>query len=441
MFETIAHAQTFVKHPDKRGTYIGSEELINKKQRYCLWLVDCAPDVLRRMPNILSRVEKVRQFRLASAKAPTRELASTPAVFSEMRQPSTAYLAVPEVSSENRAYIPIGFLPASVIASNLLYTVENAAIFHFGILSSAMHMAWVRSVCGRLESRYRYSAGIVYNNFPWPQAETPKQRQAIEAAAQVVLDARTKYPDSSLADLYDPLTMPADLVEAHHKLDAAVDAAYSKKNFSGDRDRADRRVDAGNLIQGGQTGATLLTTIVTLDPIHFVFDASEADYLRYARLSAQGQRRSSRDVKNPVTVRLADETEWKHAGVMDFVDNQLNARSGTIRGRAIFDNKDLFLLPGTFGHLRLFGGTVAALLIPDSAIVSDQASKVVFTVTPENKIAVKQVQLGQIHEGLRVVLSGLDQNDQVVIDGLANPFVRPGVLVTPHDGIIAAAAN
>jgi len=204
---------------------------------------------------------------------------------------------------------------------------------------------------------------------------------------------------------------------------------------------SDRRVDAGNLVQGGQTGATLLTTIVTLDPIRFVFDASEADYLHYARLSAQGQRPSSRDVKNPVTVRLADEAEWKHAGVMDFVDNQLNARSGTIRGRAIFDNKDLFLLPGTFGHLRLFGGNVAALLIPDSAIVSDQASKVVFTVTPENKIAVKQVQLGQIHDGLRVVLAGLDQNDQVVIDGLANPFVRPGVLVMPQDGVIAAPSN
>jgi membrane fusion protein, multidrug efflux system len=204
---------------------------------------------------------------------------------------------------------------------------------------------------------------------------------------------------------------------------------------------SDRRVDAGNLIEGGQAGATLLTTIVALDPIHFVFDASEADYLRYARLSAQGQRPSSRDVKNPVMVRLADETEWKHTGVMNFVDNQLNARSGTIRGRAIFDNKDLFLLPGTFGHLRLFGGNLAALLIPDSAIVSDQASKVVFTVTPDNKIAVKRVQLGQIHEGLRIVLSGLNQNDQVVIDGLANPFVRPGVLVAPQNGTIAAAVN
>ena len=218
-------------------TYIGSEELINNKQRYCLWLVDCAPDVLRRMPNILSRVEKVRQFRLASAKAPTRELASTPAVFSEMRQPSTDYLAVPEVSSENRAYIPIGFLPASVIASNLLYTVENATVFHFGIISSTMHMAWVRSVCGRLESRYRYSAGIVYNNFPWPQVLTDKQRQSIEEAAQAVLDARAKYPTSSLADLYDPLTMPPELVKAHQKLDAAVDAAYSKKKFLGDSDR------------------------------------------------------------------------------------------------------------------------------------------------------------------------------------------------------------
>jgi multidrug efflux system membrane fusion protein len=204
---------------------------------------------------------------------------------------------------------------------------------------------------------------------------------------------------------------------------------------------SDRRVDAGNLIEGGQTGATLLTTIVTLDPIHFVFDASEADYLRYARLSAQGQRPSSRDVKNPVVVRLADESEWKHMGVMDFVDNQLNARSGTIRGRAIFQNKDLFLLPGIFGHLRLFGGNVAAMLIPDSAIVSDQASKIVFTVTPENKIAVKPVQLGQIHEGLRVVLAGLDQNDRIVIDGIANPFVRPGALVAPQDGVIIAVSN
>jgi hypothetical protein len=218
-------------------TYIGSEELINNKQRYCLWLIDCPPDLLRKMPGVMSRLEMVRKFRLSSAKSPTRELAATPAVFSEVRQPSTEYLAVPEVSSENRTYIPISFLPASVIASNLLYTVEKATIFHFGILSSAMHMAWVRSVCGRLKSDYRYSAGIVYNNFPWPQGITDKQQQAIEAAAQGVLEARAHYPDASLAALYDPLTMPSDLVKAHRKLDAAVDAAYAKRKFSGDRDR------------------------------------------------------------------------------------------------------------------------------------------------------------------------------------------------------------
>jgi hypothetical protein len=218
-------------------TYIGSEELINKKQRYCLWLIDCQPDLLRKMSGVISRVEMVRKFRLASAKAPTRELAATPAVFSEVRQPSTDYLAVPEVSSENRTYIPIGFLSASVIASNLLYTVEKATIFHLGVLTSAMHMAWMRATAGRMKSDYQYSNSIVYNNFPWPQHPTDRQKQAIEAAAQGVLEARAHYPESSLAALYDPLTMPPDLVQAHRKLDAAVDAAYARRKFSGDRDR------------------------------------------------------------------------------------------------------------------------------------------------------------------------------------------------------------
>ena len=131
----------------------------------------------------------------------------------------------------------MGFLQPSVIANTELFAVADASVYSFGVLSSAMHMAWVRSVCGRLESRYRYSAGIVYNNYPWPQSETPKQRQAIEVAAQAVLDARAKYPDASLADLYDPLAMPANLVKAHQKLDAAVDAAYSKRKFIGDADR------------------------------------------------------------------------------------------------------------------------------------------------------------------------------------------------------------
>ncbi len=199
---------------------------------------------------------------------------------------------------------------------------------------------------------------------------------------------------------------------------------------------SDRRVDPGNLVQGGQADATLLTTIVTLDPIHFVFDASEADYIRYARLAANDQKRSSRDFKNPVSVRLADEADWKHTGVMDFIDNQINRRSGTIRGRAILDNKDLFLTPGTFGRLRLYGGDVPALLIPDAAVVSDQTSKTVYVVSEDNKVIAKSVTLGSFHRGLRVVESGLDAKDRVVIGGLANPFVRPGASVQPKDGEI-----
>lgn len=199
---------------------------------------------------------------------------------------------------------------------------------------------------------------------------------------------------------------------------------------------SDRRVDPGNLVQGGQADATLLTTIVTLDPIHFVFDASEADYIRYARLAANDQKRSSREFKNPVSVRLADEADWKHTGVMDFIDNQINRRSGTIRGRAILDNKDLFLTPGTFGRLRLYGGDVSALLIPDAAVVSDQTSKTVYVVSDDNKVITKSVTLGSFHRGLRVIESGLDAKDRVLIGGLANPFVRPGASVQPKDGAI-----
>ena len=201
---------------------------------------------------------------------------------------------------------------------------------------------------------------------------------------------------------------------------------------------SDRRVDSGNLVQGGQADATLLTTIVTLDPIHFIFDASEADYIRYAR-SAEGQKETSREFKNRVSVRLADETEWTRSGVMDFMDNQLNRRSGTIRGRAVFDNKDYFLTPGTFGRLRLFGGDVSALLIPDAAVVSDQTSKTVLVVSDDNKVIAKSVSLGPIHKGLRVIQSGLDAKDRIVIGGLANPMVRSGATVQPKEGEIKEA--
>jgi membrane fusion protein, multidrug efflux system len=193
---------------------------------------------------------------------------------------------------------------------------------------------------------------------------------------------------------------------------------------------SDRRVDPGNLVAGGQTGATLLTTIVRLDPIYFVFDGSEADYIRYSRLSVEGSRGSSRDTPNPVRVQLADEKDWPHRGVMNFVDNEISAHSGTIRGRAIFDNKDYFLTPGTFGRLRLYGGPLDALLIPDASVVSDQAHKVVLTVGADGKVVSKPVTLGGMARGLRVVASGLTPGDRVVIGGLANPFVRPGVTVS-----------
>jgi membrane fusion protein, multidrug efflux system len=202
---------------------------------------------------------------------------------------------------------------------------------------------------------------------------------------------------------------------------------------------SDRRVDAGNLIVGGSTGATLLSTIVSLDPIQFVFDGSEADFIRYLRLAAAGARPSSRDVQNPVAVRLADEKNFTHQGRMDFVDNVLNPKTGTIRGRAIFENKDGLLTPGFFGRLRLFGGEHESLLVPDSAVASDQASKIVFTVADDGTVGTKKVELGPIVEGLRVVRSGLAPTDRVVIDGLQR--ARPGQKVTAENGKIKASVE
>lgn len=204
---------------------------------------------------------------------------------------------------------------------------------------------------------------------------------------------------------------------------------------------SDRKVDAGNLISGGQTGATLLATIVTLDPIRFVFDISEADHLRYSRLILSGALASSRDGANPVRIRLSDETDWKRTGKVDFVDNAMTARSGTIRVRALVDNKDQLLTPGIFGRLQLFGGEYDALLVPDSAIISDQARKIVFTVGDDGVVQAKPITLGTIVDGLRVIRSGLAPTDKVVLDGLANPMVRPGAKVVPQKGEIVAKAR
>ena len=201
---------------------------------------------------------------------------------------------------------------------------------------------------------------------------------------------------------------------------------------------SNRKVDIGNLVIGGEQGTTLLTTIVSLTPIHFIFDVSESDYLRYARLDISGQRASSRTAKNPVLVRLADETDWTHKGEMDFVDNRLNPRSGTLRARAIFDNENELFSPGIFARLRLFGGEVDALLIPDSAVVSDQMRKIVFVVGEDGVVKAAPVTLGPIYEGLRVVSGGLKATDKVVLDGLANPMVQPGAKVVTQAGEIKA---
>ncbi|MEW5783007.1 MAG: class I SAM-dependent DNA methyltransferase [Pseudomonadota bacterium] len=211
--------------------FVGAEEFINRIPRWCLWLVDCPAAELKSLPAVAARVAAVRQLRAASPRATTRELAATPTLFGEIRQPQSRYLLIPRVSSERRRFIPIGFLKANTIASDSVLIVPDATLYHFGILTSTLHNAWIRYVAGRLKSDYRYSAQIVYNNFPWPTAPTEKQRAAIEAAAQDVLDVREaefkRDEAATLATLYDPDLMPPALVRAHRELDRAVDAAYA----------------------------------------------------------------------------------------------------------------------------------------------------------------------------------------------------------------------
>ena len=206
-------------------SFLGAEEFINNKKRYCLWLVDCPPSVLRACPLVTDRIANVRESRAASSRPGTRKMADYPTLFGENRQPNGNYLLVPRVSSERRRYVPMGFLSPDIIASDAVQIIPNASLYHFGILTSNVHMAWMRVVCGRLKSDYRYSKDIVYNNFPWP-TPTDEQKAKIEDTAQAILDARAKYPDSSLADLYDEVAMPPELRRAHQENDRAVMAAY-----------------------------------------------------------------------------------------------------------------------------------------------------------------------------------------------------------------------
>ncbi len=215
---------------------ISAYEFLNNQKRWCLWLVDAEPGELKQLPEVLKRVEAVKKFRLDSVAPSTQKFAATPTLFRDRNQPET-FIVVPRVSSENRPYIPFGFFDKNSIVSDTCMSIPNGNFYHFGVLTSRMHMAWVKSVCGRLKSDFRYSKDIVYNNYPWPENPTDKQKEVIEKAAQKVLDVRAAFPDSSLADLYDPLTMPPALVKAHNELDKAVDLAYRSQPFTSEANR------------------------------------------------------------------------------------------------------------------------------------------------------------------------------------------------------------
>jgi len=220
--------------------WLGSEEFINGIERWCLWLGECPPAELRQMPRALERVENVRRFRLASKSAPTRKIAATPTRFHVENMPRRTFLVIPEVSSERRRYIPIGFMRPGVLCSNLVKIVPDAGLYHFAVLSSGIHMAWVRQVCGRLKSDYRYSSKLVYNNFPWP-CPSDDQREWVTERARAVLEVRAGLlpPKSmnTLADLYDPKSMPPELTRAHAELDRSVERCYRAEPFGSDRER------------------------------------------------------------------------------------------------------------------------------------------------------------------------------------------------------------
>ncbi len=225
----------FLEKEPKADNYfkniLSGDEFINGKNRWVLYLADAKPNEIKSLPLVKERIEKVAAYRKASTKAQTRQTAETPLLFAEPRQPKSDFLLIPRTSSENRKYLPLGFFPKEYIVNDSCTALPNATLYHFGMLSSKMHMAWIKYTCGRLKSDYRYSNSIVYNNYPWPENATEKQIKTIEAAAQNILDLRASFPESSLADLYDSLTMPSTLVKAHNELDKAIDLVYRPQPF------------------------------------------------------------------------------------------------------------------------------------------------------------------------------------------------------------------
>jgi membrane fusion protein, multidrug efflux system len=291
----------------------------------------------------------------------------------------------------------------TVAKGDLLFSIEER-LFQLAVEAARADVARTRAQVALAENEVERAEGLIRNQtITARDVDTRRANLAVARAAQQASEANLK---------------SAELNLEWTKVKAPIAGRIS-----------DRKVDPGNLVTGGAGGATLLTTIVGIDPIHLTFDASEADYLRYTRLLFSGAWPFCLDKPKPVMARLADETEWKHEGKMDFVDNVLNARSGTIRGRAIFQNANAFFTPGTFARMRLFGGTMEALLVPDQAVVSDQAAKIVLTVNAENTVVPKRVTLGGLDGGLRVIREGLQPGDRVIVTGIANPMVRPGTKV------------
>lgn len=238
---TADEKQAFLTQEPDAAPYFrvfwGADDFLYGRPRYCLWLAECPPERLRRMTLVMQRVEAVRRFRRASRSVPTQRLAETPTRWHVENQPRGPYLLIPRHTSERRECIPMGFVNPIEMAGDSCLVVSDASVYHFGILHSTMHMAWVRQVCGRLESRYRYSAKLVYNNFPWPREVSAAKKRRVEEAAQAVLDARSHFPNATLADLYDPNAMPPALRQAHDRLDRAVDACYRQQPFTSERQR------------------------------------------------------------------------------------------------------------------------------------------------------------------------------------------------------------
>ena len=233
---------------------ISAKEFLHGENRWCLWLTEASPTELKTLPEVLKRVKAVKEIREISNRVATKKLAATSYLFGENRQPNSTYALIPLHSSENRKYIPIGFFSKEFIANNSTSVISNASLYHFAVLNSQMHMTWVKYTCGRIKSDFRYSNEMVYNNYPWPESPTEKQKQTVEEKAQQVLDVRKQFPQSSLADLYDPLTMPPALVKAHNELDKAVDQCYRSAPFPSETKRIEYLFELYDNYTGGLFG-------------------------------------------------------------------------------------------------------------------------------------------------------------------------------------------